>query len=670
MKNAAIIQARMGSSRLPGKVLAELNGVSVLKRVVNAAQAIPHLHDIIVATTDQTQDNVIESWCKDHHVRCYRGSEQNVLERYYEAAQKLELKRGDMVMRLTADCPLLDPQVCGEVLSMAIRTGADYANNIGSPRMWPDGLDCEVFTFEALEKSFNEAQSDLHKEHVTLYIRQNPKLFECLSMSCPVGGIGDYRWTLDTADDLKHIRALMDEAEKTSKPSKTFRPYTDFIRAEESLHADYKLGNRFELEQSLKHLPRALKHIPGASQTFSKSYIQHIEGVSPFFLERGKGAYVWDVDGNHYIDYLSALLPVLLGYCDDEVDESIKAQLSKGISFSLATRIEAELAEMLCDMIPCAEMIRFAKNGSDVTSGAIRLARAFTGRDNIAICGYHGWHDWYIGTTAKDKGVPADTKKLSDTFNFNDIESLKKLLAQKKYAAIILEPEGTEKSRDNFLEDVRKLATEHGAVLVFDEIVSGFRSALGGIQELRSVVPDLACFGKAMGNGMPISAIAGRAEIMRVMDNIFFSGTFGGETLSIAASIACLNKYKRIDGVTKINALGAKIKTEINKILKQQNIGDILKIGGESWWPAMIVTHEQQAIVKTLIRQELAKNGIIQGNGFNISAAHTDDIIQTQTMNAWENIALSLATYLSDKDPARFLATGQPMQSFQVRKSS
>lgn len=635
----------------------------MLNRVVSAAQAINHLDDILIATSNHARDDAVEAWCTENNVRCFRGDENNVLERYYKAAQSYGLSSGDYVMRLTADCPLLDPQICGEVISLALRTGADYVNNIGNPRAWPDGLDCEVFTFDALEKSYRHADNPLHKEHVTLYIRQNPALFQCSSLSCPVGGIGHYRWTLDTAEDFAHIQKLVEKA-GSQKP---FYSYTDLLKVEEQSN---KLGNQYGLEKSQELLHRALKTIPSASQTFSKSYIQHIEGVSPYFLDRGRAAYVWDVDNNKYIDYLSALLPVLLGYCDADVDEAIKEQLAKGISFSLATQIEAELAEMLVEMIPCAEMVRFAKNGSDVTSGAIRLARAYTGRSHIAICGYHGWHDWYIGTTSKDKGVPEQTKSLSDTFSFNDIESLKSLLAQKKYAAIILEPEGVERSQNNFLEDVRKLATEHGAVLVFDEIVSGFRSSLGGIQDLRGVVPDLACFGKAMGNGMPISALVGRTDIMQVMDDIFFSGTFGGEALSIAAAIACLKKYKNHDGVAKINDLGVKIKTEINGILAAQNIDDTLSIRGESWWPAMHVSHDKSAVVKTLIRQELARNGIIQGNGFNLSLAHCNDAVWSQTVEAWNNIAATLATYLSDKNLERFLASGKTTQSFQVRKSS
>ena len=663
MRKVVIIQARMGSSRLPGKVLMEIEGRPVLKWMASAAQSINMIDQIIIATSIESQDDAIEVWCKENNVNIFRGHEKDVLSRYYGAAKEFGLKSGDIVMRLTADCPILDPQVCGEVLALQMRTGKDYVNNVSTPRSWPDGLDCEVFTFNVLEKTFQEATDDLYREHVTLYIRRNPHLFDTLSLSCPVGGIGTYRWTLDTEHDLKHIKYLMS---KLAKSNSSFS-YLDICKVEQEGHAQ-KIGVKSQFEQSFSHLERALAIIPGASQTFSKSYVHHIKGVSPFFIERGKGAYTWDMDGNKYIDYLSALLPVLLGYCDDDVDEAIKAQLAKGISFSLATDLEAELGEMLVNMIPSAEMVRFSKNGSDVTSGAIRLARAYTGRTQIAVCGYHGWHDWYIGTTPSGLGVPSETKKLTDQFTFNNIDSLKNLLSEKKYAAIILEAEATEKSENGFLEEVRTLATQTGTVLIYDEIVTGFRSSLGGIQELSGVEPDLSCFGKAMGNGMPISALVGKREFMQALDTVFFSGTYGGETLSIAAAIACLNKYKLIDGVTTINKLGKGLQRGVNEILKAEGINHILKIQGGSWWPAMVVNHTESSIVKMLIRQELARNGIIQGSGFNLSVAHSNNGVLEQTFEAWHKVSMKLRDYLEHKNIKQFLQSNEVEPFFQVRQ--
>lgn len=666
MKNIAIIQARMGSTRLPGKVLKDLQGRKVLERVVTAAKHIPHIDQVIVATSVLSQDDEIQKWCHDNDIECSRGSEDNVLERFYEAAIKTECAENDIIMRLTADCPLLDPLVCGQVLDLLRRTEKDYANNIGKERLWPDGMDCEVFTFSALEKSYKEAKTQLHKEHVTLYIRENTDEFDIISLSCPLNGIGQRRWTLDTQDDYEHISQLL-TASKTKYGEKKYYSYFEILEIEPDISGQ-TIGNVNGLENSLSHIETALKIIPDASQTFSKSHRQLIKGISPYFLDRAKQAYVWDIDDNCYLDYMCALLPVLLGYNDQDVDEAIKIQLGKGISFTLPTLLEEQLAEKLIELIPSAEMVRFAKNGSDVTSAAIRLARAYTERTQIAVCGYHGWHDWYIGSTDKKLGVPQETINLADTFSFNDIQSLKVLLEQKKYAAIIMEAEGFEKSKDGFLEQVRKCADDHGAVLIFDEIVSGFRSAYGGIQELRGVIPDISCFGKAMGNGMPLSAIVGKKEIMSLMSDIFFSSTFGGETLSLAASIACLDKYKRCNGVDIINKTGKILQTSINSIFKEHGIAEKIYIGGESWWPGIMVKHDNPIICKKLIRQELFKNGIIQGSGFNLSVAHANPLVLEQTLEVWDNVATAMQTYLDSSDLHVFLHEGHSLENFQVRK--
>lgn len=666
MKNIAIIQARMGSSRLPGKVLKDLQGRTVLERVVTAASHIPHIDKVIVATSVLSQDDDIEKWCNDNDIECSRGSEDNVLERFYEAATKAGCSETDTIMRLTADCPLLDPLVCGQVLDLLHRTGKDYANNIGQERLWPDGTDCEAFTFGALEKSYENADNQLHKEHVTLYIRQNPEQFEIITLACPMADIGKYRWTLDTPQDWEHLTHLLQEVQPKCGDKKYFS-YKDFLDIEK-YNDTSQLGAVNGLSKSEESLSHALQVIPDGTQTFSKSYKNHCHGVSPYFLDRGQGAYIWDIDNNCYLDYLAALLPVLLGHCDEDVNEAIKTQLSKGISFSLATELERELAEKLIRLIPSAEMVKFGKNGSDVTSAAIRLARAHTGRSNIAICGYHGWHDWYIGATDKKLGVPNETQSLSDKFSFNDISSLKKLLETKQYAAIILEPEGAEISNNNFLEDVRRCATEHGAILIFDEIVSGFRSSLGGIQELRGVVPDLSCFGKAMGNGMPISALVGKKDIMLTNEKIFFSGTFSGEALSLAAAIACIDKYERIGGASIINETGAHLTNNINAIFKDAGIDDILSIGGASWWPMLKIAHPHNNLVKKLVRQELYRNGIIQGSGINLMIAHADQAIKEQTLEIWQKVSDSMAQYLDNENTLdSYLIDKSNHEGFQVR---
>jgi len=274
-----------------------------------------------------------------------------------------------------------------------------------------------------------------------------------------------------------------------------------------------------DFTRSLEMFEKTKRVIPSCTQTFSKGWTQYPFGVSPIFLKKAEGCFVWDVDGNKFIDWPMALGPVILGHNYPPVNEAVKKQMDKGIAFSLPHCKEAELAEKLCDIIPCAEMVRFGKNGSDATSGAVRAARAYTGRDIVACCGYHGWQDWYIGTTTRNLGVPQVVREQTVTFEYNNIVSLERLfdLYPGKIACVILEPVGLVPPEDNFLEKVNEIAHKNGALVIYDECWTGFRWALGGAQEYFGVTPDLACFGKALGNGFPISAVVGVRDVMEVL---------------------------------------------------------------------------------------------------------------------------------------------------------
>ena len=314
--------------------------------------------------------------------------------------------------------------------------------------------------------------------------------------------------------------------------------------------------------------------IPGCSQTFSKGANQHVRGVAPMFLAKGKGCRVWDVDGNEYIDYIQGLLPNILGYAHEEVNAAVAEQLAQGHSFSLPHPLEVELAERLTRLIPCAQKVRFGKNGSDATSGAVRAARALTGRERIACCGYHGWQDWYIGSTTRNAGVPEAVRALTHPFVYNDLGSLQKLLEEHRgeFAAVIMEPVNFWPPAAGFLEGVKKLAHEHGALLIFDEICSGFHFGLGGAQKRFGVTPDMACFGKAMGNGFPISCVVGRADVMKVFEDIFFSFTFGGEVASMAAAMKVLDVLETTDALARMDANGRVLQEGLNALAKEAGI--------------------------------------------------------------------------------------------------
>jgi glutamate-1-semialdehyde 2,1-aminomutase len=383
-------------------------------------------------------------------------------------------------------------------------------------------------------------------------------------------------------------------------------------------------------ERSMEFLSRAERVIPLGSQTFSKSRTQYPYGVSPYFLTRASGSRVWDLDGNEYIDFVSSLSSITLGYQDPDVTQAVRLQLDSGVIFSLPHPLETEVAEIICEMVPCAELVRFGKNGSDATAGAIRLARAFTERDHVAVCGYHGWQDWYIATTARNRGVPKATRDLSHVFIYNELDSLRSVLEQHpgEYAAVILEPMNAVDPHPGFLEGVKSLAHEHGALLIFDETITGFRYSKGGAQGLFGVTPDLATFGKGLANGYPVSAVAGRRDVMKLMEEIFFSFTFGGEALSLAAAKATLTKLRALPILESMKERGQGILDGVRRIIDRGALGDIFSISGHPTWSFLNLRDARGHStfeIKTFLMQELHQRGILSVGTHSMSYAHTAD---------------------------------------------
>lgn len=386
------------------------------------------------------------------------------------------------------------------------------------------------------------------------------------------------------------------------------------------------MSNRYQKSEQL--LDRALKVIPLGSQTFSKSITQFPLGVSPYFAKKGKGSRLWDVDGNEYIDFINGLLSVSIGYTDPDVTASVKTQLDTGITFSLSHELEIEVAEKLIDLVPCAEMVRFGKNGTDCTSAAIRLARAYTKKDIVLVCGYHGWQDWYIGSTTRNLGVPKVTQLLTKAFTYNDKDSFNTLIEEYKgqIAAVIMEPMNVAYPNEGFLEHIRTVTTNENIVMVFDETITGCRFAKGGAQELFNVIPDLATFGKGIGNGFPLSAVMGKKEIMCLMEDIFYSGTFAGETSSLAAATVVLDKIKNDNVCEHLEKVGSYLKTEVKALIESCGLKQYVDCTGHPSWSFIIFNGSEQITsfeMKTLYMQEMFKAGILSFGTHNLSFSHT-----------------------------------------------
>jgi len=429
------------------------------------------------------------------------------------------------------------------------------------------------------------------------------------------------------------------------------------------------MSERYKVSE--EYLARALKVIPLGSQTFSKSKTQFPYGISPYFIERGKGSHIWDLDGNEYIDFVNALGAVILGYQDEDVDRAVLEQMKKGVTFSLAHSLETELAELLTEMVPCAEMVRFGKNGSDATTGAIRLARAYTNREHIAACGYHGWQDWYIGTTSRCLGVPQSTRELTHIFSYNNLDSLDEIFRQfpNQIAAVIMEPMSIEFPQDNFLENVKQLAHKHGSLFILDETVTGFRFALGGAQEYFNVIPDLATFGKGMANGYPLSCIVGKREIMKLLEEVFFSFTFGGETLSLAAAMAVLKKMKANSVIQLLVTRGRYLLSAIQQLIDKYDLQNVISVKGHPTKTALIF-HDtdfyNQWEVKTLWMQEIMPRGIFGIGSHTLCYAHSQGDLEC-LLHVYDEVFMIIKNAIGNRNLHTKLHCDPLKPLFQVR---
>jgi glutamate-1-semialdehyde 2,1-aminomutase/spore coat polysaccharide biosynthesis protein SpsF len=628
MKTIAIIQARMGSQRFPGKVMKDLDGMPVVMWAYLAASDAKGIDEVVIATSTLEQDNAIADWCADNRIECFRGSESDVLDRFQACAN---VYGADVILRLTGDCPFLDSRIITEVIQLRAMTGADYATNTDPPT-YPDGLDVECFTWAALEVAHQEATRPSDRDCVTQYISRNRYRFKAANLTCPLPGLHKERWVLDTEEDYEFCKAI---ASRLGGGTVT---YTEILRILDKEPELRKLNERWTRNErfyqalacedqprrtyarSDRLLDRALQTIPFGSQTFSKSHIQFPGGRAPLYVTHADGSHIYDVDGNDYVDLVNAVLPVVLGYRDPDVDAAIRDQLNRGISFSLASDREVELSELLCRLIPCAEMVKFGKSGTDVTTAAIRLARAYTGKEHIMLSGYHGWADWSMARTNRNKGIPIDVWKLSHrmpygekVFFSNDINWPDK----NDVAAVIVEPN----DNPEYLKWLREECTKQGALLIFDEIITGFRYSLGGAQKFFGVTPDLACFGKAMGNGMPISALVGRRDIMKMCEppnNIFYSGTFFGETLSIAAAIATINKMERENVTEYLFDAGQHLSDRVETLIDNAGLHELIRVSGHYSRRTLDFKDDK---IRTLFMIEMIQNGVLIINSHNMSYA-------------------------------------------------
>jgi len=669
----------MGSSRLPGKVLKEICGRPMLWHQIQRVKGASSLDKIIVATSDLPEDQQVADLALEAGVQWSKGSADDVLDRIYQAVNETG---ATTIVRLTGDCPLIDPKVIDQVVEY-YQENASHLDHLCLSPEWPEGYDTEIFSFSSLERAWREADKDYEREHVTPYITISGK-FRVHRLPCN-SNLSHLRLTVDEPVDFDvvtdiyqelypefgHEFGLSEILDLFNRRPEIFQPNMEIQRNEGMLKSLAKERHvlRFDPNPVLKNSEdvwnRGKTLIPAGTQTLSKGPSQFVDGIAPKYLQRGQGSHVWDVDGNEYIDYPMGLGAVILGHNYPSVSEAIKKQLDDGISFSLMHPLEVELSELLTDIIPWADMVRFGKNGSDATTGAVRGARAYTGREKILHCGYHGWHDWYIGSTTRNAGVPQGAIDLQFAFPYNDLDAVAKLFDEHKgeVAGVIMEAYGMELPEPGYFKGLKELVHANGAVLIFDEVATGFRFRLGGIDDDFDVSPDMACYGKAMGNGMPISALVGTREVMKVFDDVFYSFTFGGECLSLASSIATIKVMQEEPVFDHIWEVGRRLQDGYNRMVWDLNLQSRTRSIGLAPRTALLFQDEfgnNSLLLKSLFQQEVLKRGILFGAAHAVSYSHSPEDID-MTLAAYQEALLVLKKAVDTED-IESLLEGAPVK--------
>ncbi|MBT6349044.1 MAG: aminotransferase class III-fold pyridoxal phosphate-dependent enzyme [Proteobacteria bacterium] len=636
LKTVAIVQARMASTRLPGKVMLPICGQPMLGLLLQRLAKAKRLDQIVVATSTTPENQPIVDLARKQGYSVFQGSETDVLGRYLGAA--LDAK-ADVVVRITADCPLIDPDIVDAVVEAFFDHEAIYASNVAPPT-FPDGLDTEVFSIDALQIADVRANSPAEREHVTPFIR-NSSDFSRFNFSNPTD-FSSERWTVDEPEDFEVVTSVFNH----------FYPQFDFgwldvlSLSKQQPHLFHR--NRHirrnegaQMSSGQKLWRRAQQVIPGGTMLLSKRPEMFLPGKWPVYFSKAHGCYVWDMDGNRYTDMsLMGVGTNVLGYADPQVDQAVRRAIDQGNMSTLNCPEEVYLAERLVQIHPWAEMVRFARSGGEANAIAIRLARAASSRDKVAICGYHGWHDWYLAANLPGYqldehllpgldpiGVPENLRGTVVTFRYNRFDELKVLVDTHPDIGVIkMEVARNEEPQEGFLQKVRDLATTKNIVLVFDECSSGFRQHFGGLHKVYGVDPDLAVFGKTLGNGYAITAVVGRRAIMDHAQTSFISSTFWTERIGSIAGLATLEVMEQVKSWDLIQHTGKELK------VRWQMLADKYDLEIAQWGlpglQGFTFQGPESDILKTLVTQEMLKKGYLANNTVYVSTAHTTEIIE------------------------------------------
>jgi glutamate-1-semialdehyde 2,1-aminomutase len=635
MKTVAVVQARMGSTRLPDKIMKLIDGTPMLELLLRRLRRASELDQIVLATTSDPRNRSMIDHVSKLGYEVYQGSEDDVLDRYYHAAAAAH---ADIVVRITADCPLIDPGVVDSVVRLFKSSSVDYASNV-APATFPDGLDTEVFSFHALSAAWRDANRPHEREHVTPYIRESGN-FRIVNL-VHTDDCSMERWTVDEAADFEVVKGVFSH----------FAPRDDFdwheVMSVRKLKPELFLANRHlkrnegaAIGTGQKLWKRAKLVIPGGNMLLSKRPEMFLPEQWPSYFSKAKGCKVWDLDGREYTDmFIMGIGTNILGYGHPEVDDAVRETINAGNMSTFNCPEEVYLAEQLVELHPWASMVRFARTGGEANAIAIRIARAATGKDKVAICGYHGWHDWYLAANLGDEknlaghllpglepnGVPQNLRGSVLPFNYNRIDELEALLNAHDIGVIQMEVSRNQGPMAGFLQQVRQLASARGIVLIFDECTSGFRQTEGGLHKMYGVEPDMAMFGKALGNGYAITAAIGRREIMEHAQTTFISSTFWTERIGPSAGLKTLEVMKRIGSWQQITRTGLSITERWLDLARRHGLE--LATSGLPALTGFSIKSPRALAYKTLISQEMLAKGYLAGTSVYVCTEHTPAVV-------------------------------------------
>ncbi len=635
-KYLIIVQARFKSTRFEGKILKRFKNQTLLEILLKRLKNSKYPIKIIVACTKDIKDEAIIRVCKKCKTNFLRGDNSNLIRRYKQVVKKFPTKN---IIRITSDCPFSDINLIDKMIKYYEKEKLDYLSN-NNPATFPDGLDVEIFKSNILNKLSMSAKNALHREHVTSHIKDLNKIkidnYEYYK------DLSNLRLTIDEPKDFELIKKILDIFSSKILRFKLKDIENLYKKRKKlfSINSNIKRDEGYKLNKGQKFWKRANNVIPGGSMLFSKNPDLFLPHKWPAYFSKTKGCVVWDMENKKYYDLsFMGVGTNLLGYSNKYVDKAVQKVIKEGNVSTLNNTDEIILAEKLIEINDWAKYVRFARTGGEASSIAIRIARAATNKEKVAVCGYHGWQDWYLASNLEKKnnldnhlmknlpikGVPSNYKKNIKTFQYNDFKMLEKIINNNGLAAVIMEVSRDEKPLNNFLKRVRKITLKKKIPLIFDECTSGFRETYGGLHYKYGVIPDIVIYGKALGNGYAINAVVGKDSIMREATNTFISSTFWTERIGSAAAIETLNQMQKIKSWEIVSKTGKKIKQSWEKIAKQNNIK--IRINGLDAIPKFVF-EENNLLYKSFISSELLKRNILAGNAIYVCTEHKNNIIE------------------------------------------